>query len=132
MKKLTFLLIDDDQDDHFIFANALNMAFSDSVCNYASNCPEAIDLIKSQKIPAPDFIFMDWSMPYMDAIDCIKALRQTENLSQTPIYILSGSKPSFEIEHIVGLHIKKVLRKQDSIEQLAEELHQAVALIQQP
>ena len=128
MKQLTFLLIDDDQDDHFIFANALNLAFPESICSYAFNCPEAVDLLNGRAIAVPDFIFMDWSMPYMDAIDCIKALKKIPDVAETPMYILSGSKPSFEIEHVVGLHIKKVLRKQDSIEQLANEIQQAIGV----
>lgn len=126
MKKLTFLLIDDDEDDHFIFANALKLSFPDAVCHYAFDCLQAIDFLSTPSGIVPDHIFMDWSMPYMDAIDCIKSLRKNHVAQTTPIYILSGSKPSFEIEHVVGLHIKKVLKKQNSIEQLAEELKLAV------
>lgn len=126
MKKLTFLLIDDDEDDHFIFANALKLSFPDAVCHYTFDCLQAIDFLSNQSGVVPDHIFMDWSMPYMNAIDCIKSLRKEHVAKTTPIYILSGSKPSFEIEHVVGLHIKKVLKKQNSIELLAEELRLAV------
>ncbi|MCF2447142.1 response regulator [Dyadobacter sp. CY345] len=126
MKQLTFLLIDDDQDDHFIFSNALDLAFPDSLCSYTFNCPEAIELLNGHSMVIPDFIFMDWSMPYMNAIECIKSLKEIKDIAETPMYILSSSKPSFEIQHIVGLHIKKVLQKQDSIQQLANEIQQAV------
>lgn len=127
MKKLTFLLIDDDEDDHFIFANALKLSFPDAICHYAFDCLQAMDFLSSQSGIVPDHIFMDWSMPHMDAIDCIKSLRQVHEAKSTPIYILSGSKPSFEIKHVIGLLIKKVLKKQNSIEQLAEELKLAVS-----
>lgn len=121
-------MIDDDQDDHYFFSNALSVAFPEALCHGAFNCPEAISSLKDENFPLPDYIFMDWSMPYMEAIDCIKSLREIAGIETTPIYILSGSKPSFEIEHIVGLHIKQVLRKQDSIEQLALNIKNAVLI----
>ncbi len=127
MKNRAFLLIDDDQDDHIIFADALQIADPYATCDYAFNCPDAIDFLKKQVITIPDYIFMDWSMPYMDAIECIQALRQIPGIDRTPIYILSGSRPSFEIQDKVGLMIQKVLTKQNSIEQLALEIQDAIA-----
>ena len=127
MKNPTFLLIDDDQDDHYFFTSALHVAFPEAACHSVYNCPEAISCLKNESIPLPNYIFMDWSMPYMQAIDCIKALKEISGIETTPIYILSGSKPSFEIEHIVGLHIKQVLKKQNSIEQLALNIKKAVS-----
>jgi CheY-like chemotaxis protein len=128
MENRSFLLIDDDQDDHVIFEAALRMVNPDAVCDYAYNCPAAIDSLKKQVILIPDYIFMDWSMPYMDAIECIQCLRQIPGLDRTPIFILSGSRPSFEIHDKVGLYIKKVLTKQNSIEKLSMELREAIAL----
>jgi CheY-like chemotaxis protein len=127
MKNRTFLLIDDDQDDHVIFADALKMAYPDAVCDYAFDCPAAIDFLKRQVILIPDFIFMDWSLPYLDSIECIQSIRNIPGIDKTPIFILSGSRPSFEIQDKVGLYIKKVLIKQDSIEKLADEIMEAIA-----
>jgi CheY-like chemotaxis protein len=126
MKNRSFLLIDDDQDDHVIFADALKMADPDAICDYAFNCPAAIDFLKKQVILIPDYIFMDWSMPYLDAIECIQSLRQIPGIDRTPIFILSGSRPSFEIQDKVGLYIKKVLAKQNSIEKLADEIRDVI------
>ncbi|MCF0055176.1 response regulator [Dyadobacter sp. CY356] len=126
MKNRAFLLIDDDQDDHIIFADALSIADPDATCDYAFNCPDAIDFLNKQVINIPDYIFMDWNMPYMEAIDSIQALRKIPGIDNTPIYILSGSKPSFEIQDKVGLMIQKVLTKQNSIEQLAAEIQEAI------
>lgn len=126
MKNRAFLLIDDDQDDHIIFSDALKIADPDATCDYAFNCPDAIDFLKKQVIMILDYIFMDWSMPYMDAIEAIQVLRQIPGIDKTPIYILSGSRPSFEIQHKVGLMIQKVLVKQNSVEQLANEIQQAI------
>ncbi|WP_159476970.1 response regulator [Dyadobacter sp. 3J3] len=126
MKNRSFLLIDDDQDDHFIFSDALKIADPDATCDYAFNCPDAIDFLKKQVITIPDYIFMDWSMPYMDSIEAIQALRAIPGIDRTPIYILSGSRPSFEIHDKVGLMIQKVLTKQNSIEQLANEIRNVI------
>ena len=128
MKNRSFLLIDDDQDDHIIFADALRMVDPDAACDYVYDCPAAIDSLKKQVILIPDYIFMDWSMPYMDAIECIQCLRQIPGIHKTPIFILSGSKPSFEIQDKVGLYIKKVLTKQNSIEKLSIEIREAIIL----
>jgi CheY-like chemotaxis protein len=128
MENRSFLLIDDDQDDHVIFEAALRMVNPDAVCDYAYNCPAAIDSLKKQVILIPDYIFMDWSMPYLDAIECIQSLRQIPGIDRTPIFILSGSRPSFEIQDKVGLYIKKVLTKQNSIEKLSIAIREAIDL----
>jgi CheY-like chemotaxis protein len=127
MKNRSFLLIDDDQDDHIIFLDALRIADPDATCHFATDCPAAIDHLKKQVIAIPDYIFMDWTMPYMNAIECIQTLRSIPGIDSTPIIILSGSKPSFEIQDKVNLYIKTVLTKPNSIEKLAEDILFAIS-----
>lgn len=123
---VTCLLIDDDADDQELFQYALKQVFPDVNCTFASSGMEAVDLLKNDHFTIPDYIFMDWHMPYMDANECIPLLRNAAELEETSIFILSGTEPLITQETISDLGIKRILKKQPSIESLSDELFKAI------
>lgn len=125
-ENITCLLIDDDADDQELFQFALKQVFPQVKCTFASSGPEAIDMLKNDRITVPGYIFMDWHMPFMDANECIPLLRNVADLHETRIFILSGIQPRITQEMIDDLGIRKFLRKQASIELLSGELLKAI------
>ena len=61
-KRITFLLIDDDEDDRELFEIALTEASSDAAFTSSSSCCDALELLKSGTLK-PDYIFLDLNMP---------------------------------------------------------------------
>ncbi|TDE10486.1 response regulator [Dyadobacter psychrotolerans] len=120
------LVIDDDQDDHEIFRGALDIAFPKAFCEFALDRADAIKTLSNNKNVAPDYIFMDWNMPKMDAEEFMRQLRLLPDMQGVGVFVLSGSAPYVELEHLHALGVKKVLMKQASIALLSHELINAI------
>ncbi|CAG5018295.1 hypothetical protein DYBT9275_05973 [Dyadobacter sp. CECT 9275] len=126
------LLIDDDADDQEIFLFALQQAFPDMACSIAFDCLEATKKLNSREIPVPDYIFLDWMLPLMEAEDCIRQLQLIPELERTCTFILSGSEPFISAENLRLLKIKKIIRKQYDINELARKIAEAILEVSYP
>lgn len=127
-RTVTCLLIDDDPDDHEFFSIALKQAFPQAVCSCVSNCLEANDQLHAKTIPVPDYIFMDWNLPYPETKECVKSLKSFPELEKTCIFILSGTVPFINVKELKELGLQKVLKKQSSINLLSKELAAAIKI----
>ena len=57
-------------------------------------------LARIQELP-PDLAIFDWMLPGMDGITAIKKIRQTENVRNLPIIVLTAKEK--ELDKVVGL-----------------------------
>lgn len=80
------LLIDDDEDEKLIFCEALQALKTNFSCIYASGPAEAFELLGSVR---PVMIFVDYNMPRMNGLDCVKLLRNMSFLKKQPIILYS-------------------------------------------
>jgi two-component system cell cycle response regulator DivK len=80
------LLVDDDTDSRFLYAQYLT-----SVAGYrvveAADGRQAIDLASELR---PDVIVMDLSLPVIDGWDAMRALRSDDRTRLIPIVLLTG------------------------------------------
>ncbi len=83
-------LIDDDEDDRWLFSEALARTAPDVLCSSASSGPEAISILASMK-ELPDFIFLDLNMPGMDGKKCLSQLKSHPRLRAIPVIVYSTS-----------------------------------------
>jgi CheY-like chemotaxis protein len=125
-KNVSCLVIDDDPEDQEFFLLALNEAFSEARCSFASSCMQAIENLQSKAIPVPDYIFMDWNMPLMNGLECIQELKKVTMLDNSTVFILTGSMSDTVLKNVVDLGVNKVLQKQNSISMLSFELKNAI------
>lgn len=99
------LVIDDDQDDHFFFINAVqNLRLSgftkDIKINVSSayNGAQGINFLlkegvyKNSTEPVPDFIVLDLLMPVMDGFVVLNVIKAQPKLKNTPVFILTSSE----------------------------------------
>jgi CheY-like chemotaxis protein len=87
----TILLIEDDDDDVFLFKDALSdLKFT---CNFlhASNGLEAIKKLNLMKPHKPDFIFTDLNMPVMMGLQFLAEMKKVKSFKDIPVFILSTS-----------------------------------------
>lgn len=80
------LLIDDDEDEKLIFCDALQELETDVGCIYAKGAAQAFDMLGRVR---PEIIFVDYNMPRINGLDCIKLLRTVPNLREKPIILYS-------------------------------------------
>jgi len=98
-----FFLIDDDIDDHEIFALALSEIKESAKCIFATDGFNGIEKLNINPSFVPDFIFIDMNMPRMNGLQCLSEIRKINRLENVPIFMYSTSadpKVILECEHL--------------------------------
>jgi CheY-like chemotaxis protein len=115
----TILLVDDDEEEYYIIKLALDMGGIDSHCVWANGLEQATRLVKDLQ---PDFVFIDINMPRYNGINCLKQLKQMEEL-QKSIFVMYSTHIS-EADHKKALQLgaNYCLHKPENIKVLEKEL----------
>lgn len=82
----SILLIDDDADEINILSQAVEMAGSDSTCDWAEGPVKAYGVLKSS---TPDLILLDYNMPGYNGLDCLEEIKKKEELRNIPVILYS-------------------------------------------
>ncbi|MBL7699530.1 MAG: response regulator [Chitinophagaceae bacterium] len=120
--KRRFFIVDDDTDDQDLFIEAVNEVDSSIECLSASNCEEALDLLKNRKMPMPDMIFLDLNMPRLNGKQCLAELKREAHLRDIPVIIYSTSSEKRDIDETARLGAAHFLTKPNKFEELCKAL----------
>ena len=104
---LKVTLADDDKDDQEIFQEALNQTPVVSELTTVDNGQELMDNLKDETIPNPDVIFLDINMPGKDGKECLKEIKNDDNLKDIPtvMFTTSTSEKDIEETHKTGANL---------------------------
>jgi len=119
---LTCFLIDDDQDDHEIFAMALESVDKNYNCITAVNGQDALEKLNTDKTFIPDFIFLDLNMPVMNGKQFLQEIKNLTLPHSIPVVIYTTSSFQKDIEETKKLGASHFLVKPSSIEELSGKL----------
>jgi PleD family two-component response regulator len=118
MSKL-ILLIDDDEDEEYIFKQALNEASTSCKCIYIPNAERAIEVLNTV---LPDFIFIDINMPKMDGLECLSKIKKIKKLENVPMIVYSTGSDNVIKNKALKLGAADCITKTTSIASLTEIL----------
>ena len=90
MNHTRILLVDDNPDDQFIFADALDEIAKNVECVTANNGVEAIAYLNTAN-PIPSLIFLDLNMPFMNGFQCLEQIMKDDKLRHLPVIIYTTS-----------------------------------------
>ena len=114
------LLVDDDEDDQFIFSEAIKLCFIPSQVWLASSHDELFNMLPT--IEALDLIFLDINMPGYDGIKCLETIRSNDAYQTIPVimYSTSGRKESIDkcFENGADFYIQKPSQIDDLVKVL--------------
>lgn len=116
------LLIDDDEDDCFIFRSVLNELGSDIEFFYDCDSERALKRLMDIDLPVPDLLFLDWNMPKKNGRDCLIAIRKLPQYEALPIIILSTSTAPRDREEASQSGASFFLSKPSTISELQKLL----------
>lgn len=120
--KKTFFIVDDDIDDQDLFIEAVSEVDDSIECLSASDCEEALDLLKNKKIGMPDMIFLDLNMPRLNGKQCLAELKKEAHLADIPVIIYSTSSEKRDIEETSRLGAAHFLTKPNKFEELCKAI----------
>ncbi len=89
-KSIHILLADDDEDDTFLFQEALSQIQVKANLITAENGMELMKKLTSAE-QTPDLIFLDMNMPVKNGLECLTEIRENDKFKETPVLILSTS-----------------------------------------
>lgn len=123
---LTFLLIDDDEDDQQVFSYALSAIDKKIQFVTANDGIEALDMIRKDKEFVPDYIFLDLNMPKMGGIECLTELKKIDQLKEVPIVIYTTSSDQRDRNRIFELGATDFKTKPSDISELKKMIRDVI------
>lgn len=121
VNKRSFLLVDDDPDDTFLFGEVLHDVDPSIEFRTAANGQEALDLLQSSTT-RPDLIFLDLNMPRMGGVECLSILKADSALKDVPVIIYTTSSQSKDIEETIQKGAVCFITKPSNMKELTEIL----------
>lgn len=122
------LFIDDDEDDKLVFGHALSAIDTSIQYLTASDGIEALKILNEELVILPDLIFMDLNMPKMDGFTCLDKIKQSKDLREIPVMILSTSTNPRDMEKAKSLGAKTFITKPATYTGLIETLKTSFSL----
>ena len=115
----TILLVDDDEEEFYIFKLALDLGKIDYHCIWANGLEQATHLLNELR---PDFIFIDINMPRHNGIDCLKKLKQLDFLNNSVFVMYSTYFSEADHDKALQLGANICMRKSENIKTLMKQL----------
>lgn len=114
MKK-HFFVIDDDEEEVQLIADALKSMNADCKCTWAKTGEQALQQLQYLK---PDVIFVDYNMNGMNGIQCLKAIKELPNCTQVPVVLHSSFMTDQLCSNALELGAFQCLQKPNSFDKL--------------
>jgi CheY-like chemotaxis protein len=95
-ENILILLVDDDEDDHLFFKEALEKVGIFYTLTIARDSFQFFNMLEAEK--KFDIIFLDINMPKMDGKECLKKIKTIEAYKNIPVIMFTSSQSSKDID----------------------------------
>jgi CheY-like chemotaxis protein len=125
----TVLLVEDSEDDRFIFSRAFKRAGGTNPVQTVTDGRAAVDYLSGQGVyadralyPDPAVIFLDLKLPRLNGLEVLEWMRGREGFSARPVIVLTSSAESRDIGRTRELGARSYLVKPPDPAMLARVL----------
>jgi CheY-like chemotaxis protein len=127
---IRILLADDDEDDCFLFGEALEEIRMSTDLTTVLNGEELLHLLENSQEKLPHVLFLDLNMPRKNGWECLEEIKRSEKLKIINVIIFSTL---FQQEWADQLYEKGALhyiRKPDNFSELKEAILRELIILQ--
>jgi DNA-binding response OmpR family regulator len=103
------IIVDDDQDDLELFELALKETCPGYLLHTLSKAESFISFII--EIENPQLVILDLNMPVFNGKDCLRWIRNHNQLKKVPVIVLSTSANKKDIEECLGMGANQYIVK---------------------
>ena len=122
------LLADDDENDRFLFKDAIEQLDLKITLKMHSNGCELLDHLKNKKNPLPDFIFLDLHMHLKNGFEVLDELRADDRLKNLCVIIYSTSSTLEDIQVTLDKGANLYFSKSSTFQELVNRLKRIFAM----
>ncbi|MBP1839438.1 response regulator [Formosa algae] len=98
LQKLKVALVDDDEDDRFLFKEAIDQIHIKTELSMFENGQKFMDFLLLPKTTLPQVVFLDLNMPVKNGLECLQEIRKTNHLKDLSVAIYSTSSSETDID----------------------------------
>ena len=127
---LNILLADDDKDDRFFFAKALQEISIATHLKTVTDGEKLMEYLSKNSEHLPDVLFLDLNMPRKNGAECLVEIKSKKKLQQLPVVIYSTSLIDAVADVLYQKGAHYYLRKRD-LNELASILQYILGLMKE-
>jgi CheY-like chemotaxis protein len=127
--KIKVLMADDDEDDRLMTKEALDETPLGSNLQFVEDGEELLDYLfqrnkysDPEKAPRPDLILLDLNMPKKDGREALKEIKESPELRNIPVVVLTTSKAEEDIYRTYELGVNSFISKPVTFEGMVETM----------
>ena len=113
------LLIDDDEDEYWIFKEALKEIDDSSECFYAITANQGLKFLNQG---LPDFVFVDVNMPFVNGLEFLDLIQKDDRLKEIPVVLYSTGIDNTIVYAAMNKGAFACIKKQNTIKDLVKKL----------
>jgi CheY-like chemotaxis protein len=118
---MDILYVDDDAEDIELFLEALQNVDRSIRFSYALSANDALKKLNNF-LSIPDAIFVDYHLGGMNGYQCVKQIKEREELKDIPVIVLSGNLSSDLVDEFNKLGVYHFLSKKALLSDMEEAL----------
>lgn len=128
IQTLNVALADDDEDDRFLFKEAIDEIKIQTKLSLFTNGQELMDYLSLPNIILPQVVFLDLNMPVKNGLQCLKEIRDNSSLDGMSIAIYSTSSSEKDIEDTFVLGANIYINKPNSFTKLKDAIEKVLQI----
>ena len=119
LSKQWVILVDDDEDDRFLFQQAFRPYIGNYLLQTLENGNELFQLLNDE-LTLPALIILDLNMPLMDGFEVLRRLRHHPVYNLVPIVILTTSEAESDYQRARQLGANRFITKPPTLPELVK------------
>ena len=122
----SLFLVDDDEDDRYLFQEALRSVNAAIECRLAYNGEHALRQMLHPDFVLPALMFVDMNMPRVSGKELLQEIRQIPTFHPVPIIMYSTAGAPAEMKEVVILGAAEFLVKESSFDRLCGQIKEVL------